>query len=172
DPQTNKVVATIPHQLGTTGVSFGAGSVWTCNHHSDKAGLVRLDPQTNQVQAQINPAGDLGYCMNVVELAQAIWTTSFINEEPATSLLERIDPATNTVKATIPVQGIVPRPLAADAQGVWVFSPTEGLYRIDPTTNRLAGLLAIQGLTGVGVGAGSVWATKSDGTLLRITPAA
>src|SRR5262249_9649543 len=47
DTHTHQVVATIRNQPGITGVSFGAGSVWTCNHHSDTQGLVRLDPQTN-----------------------------------------------------------------------------------------------------------------------------
>jgi YVTN family beta-propeller protein len=171
DPQTHQVVATIPNVPGTTGLSFGAGSVWACNHHSDTQGLVRLDPQTNQIQAQINPAGNLGFCFNVVALAQAVWTTSFFNGEPTSSLVERIDPVTNTVKATIPV-AILPHPLAADAHGAWVIDPAVGLYRIDPTTNRLAGLLPTTGLEEVSVGAGSVWVVKGDGTLLRITPAA
>src|SRR5262249_9738138 len=103
DPQTRRVLATIPNQPAITGVSFGAGSVWACNHHAATQGLMRLDPQTNQVQAQINPAGNLGYCFNVVALGEAVWTTSFFNDEPASTLVERIDPVTNTVKATIPV---------------------------------------------------------------------
>jgi YVTN family beta-propeller protein len=172
DPSTNRVVATIANQAGVTSVSFGAGSVWICNHHSDTQGLVRLNPQTNQVQAQINPAGNQGFCSSVVALGQAIWTTSFFNNDPSTGKMERIDPATNSVKATIMVPGaIFPFAFAADAQGVWVFDHGVGLYRIDPQTNQVAGELAMPGGAGVAVGAGSVWFANSDGMLLRITPA-
>ncbi|HEV2238800.1 MAG TPA: YncE family protein, partial [Ktedonobacterales bacterium] len=147
DPQSHQVVATIPNQPGTTGLSYGAGSVWACNHHSFNQGLARLDPQTNQmiaqinpnqVMAQTNPPSNLGACFNVKAAAQAVWTTTFVNGDPGSCLLERIDPATNTVKATIPVPGVFPHALAADAHGVWVIDPSAGLYRVDPTTNRLA----------------------------------
>jgi YVTN family beta-propeller protein len=174
DPQTNKVVTTIPDDLGPTGVSFGAGSVWVCNHHSDSQGLMRLDPQTNQVQAQMNPAGNAGFCGSVVALGQTIWTTSFFNDSPSSTLLERIDPTTNTVSATITVPpAVLPFYIgvAADAQGVWLLDPAVGIYRIDPQTNHVAGELAMPGGAGVALGDGSVWLAKADGTLLRITPA-
>jgi DNA-binding beta-propeller fold protein YncE len=172
DSHSNKVVATIPNQPGAIGLSFGAGSVWACNHHSSAASLVRMNPQTSQAQAQINPAGSLGICMNVVALDHAVWTTSFINGDPTTCMVERIDPATNAVQATIPTPGIFPHALAADAQGVWVFDPNVGVYRVDPTANRLSGLLALPDADGVGLGAGSVWVAEADGVLLRVTPAA
>ena len=172
DPQTKQVVAKLPNNPGVGWVSFGAGSVWACNHHSDTQGLMRLDPLTNQVQAQINPAGDKGFCGGVVALAQSVWTISFLNDEPESVRVERIDPATNKVSATIPMPGILPGHLAADAQGVWAFDPAGTLYRIDPTTNRLVGSLALPGVPqGIGVGAGSVWVATNTG-MLRITPAA
>jgi streptogramin lyase len=172
DPQTNQIVAKIPNTPGITGVSYGAGSVWACNHHGTDQGVVRVDPATNQVQAQLNPAGDQGNCGSVVALEQTVWTTSFFNGEPGSVKLERLDPVTNTVKAIIPLPtGVVPFHFAANEQGVWFYSDA-GVYRVDPATNRVVGMLSIAGVNGVGVNAGSVWATKSDGTLLRITPAA
>lgn len=170
DPQTNRVVATIPDQLGITGVSFGTGSVWTCNHHDPVEGLAQLNPQTNQVQAQI-AVGDKQSmaCSSVVALAQTVWTTSFTNNGADTTL-KRIDSATNTVIATIPVPLADPFHFAANEQGVWLYSNI-GVYRVDPATNQMVGLLAIQDVNGVAVGASSVWVCKSDGTLLRITPA-
>lgn len=172
DPQTNRVVATIPNQPGITGVSFGAGSVWACNHHDPEEGLAQVNPQTNQVQAQI-AVGDKQSmaCASVVALAQTVWTLSFINEDISSMVLKHIDPATHTVMATIPVPGADPFHFAANEQGVWVFDPDVGLYRVDPATNRLVGLVAIQDGDGVAVGAGSVWVATTTGTLLRITPA-
>jgi YVTN family beta-propeller protein len=182
DPQSHQMVATIPNQFGIFGVSYDSGSVWACNHHSYNQGLVRLDPQSNQVLAQFNPnqvmtktnpPSNLGACFAVRAVAQAVWTTTFTNDDPSSFLLERIDPATNTVKATIAAPGMLPHDLAADAHGVWLLNPNVGLYRVDPTKNRLAGVLVNTDLNeGLGVGAGSVWVVRSDGTLLRITPAA
>jgi DNA-binding beta-propeller fold protein YncE len=169
DPQTNRIVARIPNQPGITGVSYGAGSVWTCNHHGEAQGVVRLDPATNQAQAQINPAPNQGNCGTVVALDQTVWTTTFVNGDASSGKLERLDPATNMVAATNPSYG-VPFHLAANEQGVWFYDPV-GLYRVDPTTGRLAGMVAIQDPNGVGLGAGSVWVSTSEGTLLRIAPA-
>lgn len=171
DPQTNHIAAKLSNYPGIVAISFAGGSVWACNHHSDLQGLTRLDPQTNQAQAQINPAKDQGFCAGVVALPQAVWTMTFVNGDTQSTRVERIDPAANTVSSTIPQPGLVPGQLAADAQGTWVISDT-GLYRIDPVTNRLVGQLPMQDLSAVAVGGGSVWAAKSDGTLLRITPAA
>jgi hypothetical protein len=129
---------------------------------------VRLDPQTTQVQAQIaiSPAP----CAGVVALAQTIWVLSFFSGNGSSVQLERIDPATNTISATIHVPAYPP--VAADERGVWFWNPDQGLFRVDPSTNTVVGKLAITGGAGVGIGAGSVWFAKSDGTLLRITPAA
>lgn len=170
DPQTNQIIARIPNTPGIVGVSFGAGSVWICNHHSDTQGVIRLNPATNQTQAQINPAPNQGFCSSVVALGQTIWTSSFFSGDPSTSKFERLDPATNTVVATISTPDVAPFHFAANAEGVWGIGDV-GLYKIDPATNQLAGVLSIPDATGLTLGAGSVWALESSGTLLRITPA-
>lgn len=170
DSQTNKIVATLPNFPGIVADSFADGSVWTCNHHSNAQGLVRVDAQTNQVQAQINPASDNGFCAGVVALPGAVWTMSYLPGESQSTRVERIDPATNRLSATIPLPDLAPFQLAADGQGVWDFSH-DSLYRIDPTTNRAVGVLAMQPANALAVGAGSVWVAKYDGTLVRITPA-
>jgi hypothetical protein len=74
--------------------------------------------------------------------------------------------------AIISVPGVDPFHFAANEQGVWLYDPTVGLSRVNPATNQMVGLLALPGSNGVALGAGSVWFAKSDGTLLRITPAA
>src|SRR5262249_12283677 len=131
-----------------------------------------LDPQTNQVQAQIHVGADrvLG-CESVVEKDKTVWAMSFPADAPNSTALSRLDPATNTVIATIPLSGVVPYHFAADAQGVWVFDPHRGLLRIDPQANQVVGQLTLPGIAGIAVGAGSVWvALRSTGTLLRVTP--
>jgi YVTN family beta-propeller protein len=174
DTQTNRVVATIPQQAGITGVSFGAGSVWTCNHHNDIHGLGQLNLQTNKVQAQLAVGGQPSQtCAAVVALAaQTVWTTSHGDVDPNTSstTLTRLDAATQTIVTTISVPKTIAYHFAATEQGVWLYGET-GVYRVDPTTNRLVGQLDIQDVFGIALGAGAVWVSKGDGTLLRITPA-
>jgi YVTN family beta-propeller protein len=171
DPRTNKVVATISNQIGVSGLSFGAGSTWVANRGDTAHGLTRLDPASNQVQTQINTGGGQSLsCTAVTALEQAVWTIDLSLGDGASVVLERIDPATNKVVATIPVPDSAPFQIAADDHGVWVYGP-DTLYRVDPNTNKVVGKLPITGGAGVALGAGSVWvADGSDGTLQRITP--
>jgi YVTN family beta-propeller protein len=173
DPTTNKVVATIPNQIGVSDLSASAGSTWVANHSDVAHGLARLDSATNQVQTQIDTSKGNGLsCTGVVALAQTIWTVDLVLGDGSSAVVERIDPTTNQVVATIPVPDVVPFHFAADEHSVWLYGPDIGLYRIDPQTNRVVGTLNIQGAAGIALGAGSVWlANGSDGTLLRIQPA-
>jgi DNA-binding beta-propeller fold protein YncE len=171
DPQTNKVVATIPNQPGPSDVSFGAGTVWVSNRAALNNGLLGINPQTNKVQTQVDVSGTDGLdCTAVVALNQSIWTVDLVLGDGSSVVLKRIDPATKTVKMTVPVPGTVPFHFAADEHGVWTWGPA-GLYRIDPQSNQVVGTLAATGGAGVALGAGSLWFARSDGTLLRITPA-
>jgi YVTN family beta-propeller protein len=172
DPATNKVIAAIPNQMGASDVSYGASSTWSCAR-GDSKGLTRLNPQTNQVETQIDVSMNLGFtCAAVVALNQAVWTVDLILGDGSSVHLERLDPATNTIIATISIPDTDAYHFAADEQGVWVWGPDEGLLRVDPNTNRVVASLPMQGGAGVALGAGSVWFTNAtDGTVLRITPA-
>jgi YVTN family beta-propeller protein len=173
DPTTNKVIATIPNQIGVSDVSADAGSTWVANRGDTAHGLTRVNTTTNQVEAQIDTANGNGLsCTAVVALAQSIWTVDLVLGDGSSVVVERVDPTTNKVVATIPTPDAVPFQFAADAHGVWVYGPDTGLYRIDPQTNRVIGKLTMTGGAGVALGAGSVWfANGQDGTLMRITPA-
>jgi DNA-binding beta-propeller fold protein YncE len=180
DPQTNAVVARVSSDLigsnavqGPIGVSFGAGSVWLCEYYNNTLPLTRIAPQRNQLQAEIAlwQTNELQTCDAVVALDQAVWVSSSISDSPDSALLTRIDPASNTVVARVGVRAD-PYHFAADARGVWVILPHEGLSRIDPQTNRVVGNMALPGAVRVAIGAGAVWVVDgSAGSLLRITPA-
>jgi streptogramin lyase len=135
--------------------------------------VTRLEPVTNQVQAQIDVGSADGYfCGGVVATDGAVWIELLDTTLSNVLGLARIDPTTNRVIATVPVpQNAGADPLAVDAQGVWVVQPAWGLFRIDPQTNQAVGLLRMSAGAGVALGAGSVWLTISNGTVLRITPA-
>ena len=173
DPATNKEVADVPI-VTPTSISYGAGSVWVCDNNSATKGLVRVNPQTNQIQTTIDVSAGVGVnCASVVALDGAVWVLSSINGQPDTAMLERIDPATNEVVATIAMPKVTVAQFGADAQGVWVYDYLGNLYRVDPQTNQVVGKLALpQTPAGMAVGAGSVWiADQASGSLWRITPA-
>jgi len=173
DPQTDRVVATISIPDGPAWMSFGAGSLWICRLEGVQFGVTRLDPTTNKVLAQIDISSGKGYSCGGLSASDAgIWAVLLDSTQTYDLGLARIDPATNQVIATILLpQSKITDALAADAQGVWVAEPELGLYRIAPQTNQAIGLLPMLRGAGVALGAGSVWLTIGDGTLLRITPA-
>jgi YVTN family beta-propeller protein len=170
DPGTNGRVTTLFNQPGAGAVSFGAGSLWLCNVHGTENGLVRINPATNKVLAQLDVSLNDGLeGFQVVALDKEVWVEA---SDGTTTAIERIDPATNKVTISAPVPGKTWAGFAADEQGVWGLDVDVGLIRFNPQTGQVVGHLALTGGAGVAVGAGSVWVAKDDGTLLRITPAA
>src|SRR6185369_6595973 len=88
--------------------------------------------------------------------------------------VQRIDPQSNSVVATIPV-GPRPRFLAAGAGGVWTLNQGDGtVSRVDPVTNTLAATIPAQvpgGGGDIAVGAGRVWVRATSIALSVIDPA-
>lgn len=148
------------------GLTFGAGSVWG----SSGGQVFRLDPTTGKIVAHI--ATD---AVPVSFGAGSVWGVSADGRK-----LIRIDPAANSVSATIrlPAAG---SSLTATDSAVWVAEgppdfPGSHLWKIDSATNRVVGQVKIGGfpsaLDGVAVDeSGDVWVSEFDtGTVLRIHP--
>jgi DNA-binding beta-propeller fold protein YncE len=94
--------------------------------------------------------------------------------EQASFAIARIDPATNEVMATIPVDGR-PEDLVASAGSLWVVlsrHPAEGgmLIRVDPVTNEIDGKpTELAGRpSNLAVGGDSAWVATQDGEVLRV----
>jgi streptogramin lyase len=129
----------------------------------------RIDPATNTVTLRAT-VGE-GFALAVGE--GAVWAP---NHDAGT--LSRIDPATGTVVATIPIPGVGPHGVVTTPGAVWV--ATEGppdkpgsIVRIDPATNSIVSTIGLPGNFGaedLAAGAGSVWA-NAQGVVLRIDPA-
>ena len=105
----------------------------------------------------------------------AVWIASQDRPDPA---IERIDPATNEVVATIPVEGRRCQGLVGDFDAIWACSD-DGLVRIDPATNEVVTVIPFgvtQAQARLAAGAGSVWALGgTDGvttdSVVRFDPA-
>jgi YVTN family beta-propeller protein len=91
---------------------------------------------------------------------------------PKVDSLQRIDPKTNKLLATIRV-GSRPSSVAVGEGAVWVTSQDDQtVSRIDPKTNRLS-MTSAAGAdpTHVAAGEGGVWVSnENDGTLIRLDP--
>lgn len=171
--QTNRVVATLSIPPLPIGITFGTGSVWICDRHDGAGGVIRLDPQTNRIQAQIDVSEDRGlWCNGDLKVtAQGVWVPIFDTTNPLRQhLLERIDPSTNKVTDLISFGADMQVSIAADEHGVWVCDPTRGLYRVDPQTKRVVAQVLLPGGDSMTLGAGALWITRtSDNSVARIT---
>ena len=90
---------------------------------------------------------------------------------PKTDSLQRIDPRTNRLTATIGA-GHRPDAVAAGDGWVWVGSAEDqSLLRIDPRTNEVTKSVTTGGPTSIAVAPGNVFVTNGDATLSQIDPA-
>ncbi|QDH34312.1 YncE family protein [Porphyrobacter sp. YT40] len=162
---TGKLAATpVPRPCGT--MAIAEGSLWVANC---KGGEVwRINLETAAVEAKIatglaNPKGET----NVVAGAGAVWVPS-----DAAGKVARIDPATNTVTATV---SVAPETwyLAYGFDALWAVS-SEGklLQKIDPATNTVTGTTALGDTPGfLAAGEGAVWVQEQgDGTVAKVDP--
>jgi dipeptidyl aminopeptidase/acylaminoacyl peptidase len=174
DPATDQVLATTPLEAEPWYVAVGGSAVWVGSPRS--TAIQRIDTATNEVTAQIRLAGD-----GVSAIAandQGVWVEviqdrSDQGQQNLASLV-RIDPRTNGVVASIPLEGLsgYEDEVAIGAGAVWVAGvnltgPSEergaDLVRIDPSTNSISAVLPVSAFS-VRAGADAVWVTSpADG---------
>ena len=174
DPATDQALATTPLEAEPWYVGAGGGAIWVGSPRSST--IQRIDAAASQVTAQIQLPGD-----GVSAIAaddQAVWVEviqdrSDQGQQNLASLV-RIDPLTNEVVATFPLDGLsgYDDEVAIGAGAVWVAGvnltgPSEergaDLVRIDPTTNSISAVLPVSAFS-VRAGADAVWVTSpADG---------
>src|SRR5262245_18078773 len=89
---------------------------------------------------------------------------------PKVDSLQRIDPSSNKLAATIGV-GRFPSAVAVGAGKVWAGTrDDENILRIDPGTNQITGTVNTGGTEAIAIGYGSVWVSTALGTLAQIDP--
>jgi hypothetical protein len=159
-PHVTAEVQLPAHSIGG-GVTVGAGSAWAGLVPDDRGGddaVIRIDLSTNDITAEI-PV-DTGPSRNQITATDdAVWIASH-------GLLERIDPATNTVVARVEIPGRDVLAITADATDVWAVTidPSFGgiLVRVNVSTSGVVAEIPLgPQITGyedeVEVGAGAVW---------------
>jgi DNA-binding SARP family transcriptional activator/ABC-type branched-subunit amino acid transport system substrate-binding protein len=150
--------------LGVSGIAVGPRAVWAVDPDGS---ISRIDPATGALSARVDAAratavsvGDVG----------AWFLTSTSTGTPE---IARIDPRTNTVGQTIPVQRSDLVGIAVGAGSVWATDPFGGVVvRITPGSAPLSRTIPVGfGVTQVTFGDGAVWAANlASGTISRIDP--
>jgi len=142
------------------------GSLWVADCKENA--LVRIDTRTAQKTATIPTGLASTGELNVVSGAGSIWVAS----DNTAGKVSRVDPATNAVIATIPVDPGTWY-LAFGFESLWaVSSERSSVQRIDPATNTVVKATALGKEPGfLAVGEGAVWVQEQgDGTVARIDP--
>jgi virginiamycin B lyase len=166
DLKTRAVVATIPVGVANSegGIVASPDAIWML---SDINGtLVRIDPATNKIAAEITVAPG---SVAPVFADGAIWVSS-----PEKSVVTRVDARTNAVTDTIAV-GPGPRFITAGAGSVWTLNQGDGsVSRVDTKSRKLVTNIEC-GIPGTGgelaFGDGAVWATVFQIPITKIDPA-
>jgi hypothetical protein len=150
-------------------IDYGYGALWVATNGGKADGLVRIDPETREMQTVpgIDSASD------VAVGAGGVWV--YENSSKALrSRLMRVDPETLEVEEKAVVLGYFAW-LEADENGVWVLNASDEtdrrLLRIDPATGDSMGtsLKLGAGPFEMSSGFGSIWITdEGKGELLRV----
>ena len=175
DPETNAVRRVFSTSSRPTDIAAGAGAVWVGNGPTEgltdmPESVSRIDPASgvvvNTIALPPAPGGHLyvptGFSRQKLAVTpEAVWV---VNPDQSVS---RIDPNTNRVVARIDAKAEL---IAAGEGDVWIGG--EGrIAEIDTARNVVSRgiLVAEDGISGLAVGAGSVWAADPfDGSVWRI----
>jgi DNA-binding beta-propeller fold protein YncE len=155
---------------GAYGIAASDTAVWV--HNGDSGLLLRIDPHTNTIVAQIRA----GHGEGGVAIGEGgVWVAN-----PYEGTVSRIDPQTNSLVATIPLglQAYRVATITTSPGAVWVTDiDHEALIRIDPRSNTVVARLtpdyfkatAALGPVGVSFAAGSVWLCEQYNPALGLT---
>jgi DNA-binding SARP family transcriptional activator/DNA-binding beta-propeller fold protein YncE len=168
DPETGKVVASVPLGTSPSAVAVGEGSVWIVD--ADDRTVSQIDPKTRTAVRTFSTSATP---TDVAVGAGGVWIG---NAPSAGSLLPtsvtRLDPETGLVVATIElppppggnlfsvIAGFSRQHIAAAEDAVWVINPDLTVSRIDPRSNRIVAGIDDVRAESIAAGDGDVWITE------------
>ena len=140
------------------------GSLWV---KRDNGGVVRVDPDTGKPLARIAPSASGGHlCQGIGATEDAIWSC------PQIGVIDRIDPKTNEIAATMRIDKYPDQGRLVEAAGLlWLLTGDgEKLTAIDPGTNKPAGAVDLGGNCADSAAEGTtIWVMCSvDGLVLQV----
>lgn len=164
DPETDRVVATVPSAGAPTDLAAGEGAVWVLNGLDGT--VVAIDPRSNEASDPIEVhTGAAGIAVG----GGAVWVTNRLE-----ATVTRIDPGIRAVAETFPVGApdmVSPEVIAVDGDVLWV---ADGLnpvvLEIDPEGEKVLHKLALRAIaTDLAVsGDGTLWVTSYEADLVSV----
>ena len=169
DPESNRVVETIPTGVRPADVAAGAGHIWVANQADDTA--TQVDPRRRVVVSTTAPGASVA---GLAADDNAVWIG-----DARRSVLLRLDPDFRSVVRTARLEtdpglfgGPGPNPVATGYGAVWVGSAYGAIARVDTRTREVEDIAVGNSPSAVATGAGGVWVTDDvDNTVARIDPA-
>jgi len=154
----------------------GFGSIWIAS--GDTHTLIRLNPTSLKITATVGGMSTADSLWSVGIAFGSVWVQA--NDAPPTGVLYRVDPATNTVIATIPVGDSVHTGqyggtnLAFSTDSVWTADSGGTVSRVDASANRLlsARLIDLSSPESIAFGANSVWVRNQSTSVVERLDAA
>jgi len=161
DLPEDRILAKIPSIMGW--LDFGDGRLWALS--AQDLQIWGIDPASNALTPPLK-AGDL--LGSIAVGFGSIWVVG------GDANLTRIDPATNTISAVIPVEIQEFQALSfveTGAGSVWVSSTDGSVTRIDPESNQVVATFAVPWAAQIAATENAVWVTNWIGPFLtRIDP--
>ena len=183
DPQTGKLLATVPLGAAPSSVAVGAGAVWVLDANDKTISAIDPETRSREVFSSSSTPTDIAAGAGALWIGNAFRKLPFSQTSYPESV-SRLDPETRVPVATIRL----PRPkvvrynaggfpwlfehIAVTSDAVWVVGADLGVYRIDPRTNQRFGG-RVKGIKAVGIaaGGGGVWAIEFGKTrVAKIDP--
>lgn len=151
------------------GLAVTRGAVWVAAGRSNKGVVLRVDPKTKRVIAQIHTGT---WPAALAADSRGVWA---VNTAPfyKRGTLVRVDSTTNRLERRAVPLGRAPSGIAVGAGAVWVADALEGtVRRIDGIRRRVVARIRVgRQPYALAFVAGSLWVTNSDdGTVSRIDP--
>jgi hypothetical protein len=181
DERTRQVVATMPLDVAASDMSIGLGGVWLVGRTRrdrtrplEYASLERVDPATDAVDRRIGTGTG---AFVIAAAGRALWSTGLLPGHVRGAA--RSDPVTGALR---PVEIEIYGDLIAanDSAAYWVGSAASRVARVSTRTGLLTDSLPLAtnaslaaghvppNPTAVALGAGSLWISTVEGSLLRV----
>jgi YVTN family beta-propeller protein len=170
DPESNRLVATIPTGVRPTDVAAGAGYIWVANR--DDNTVTQVAPRARRVVSTALPGVSVA---GIAADRRGVW----VGDIRRTKLV-RLDPDFRSVVRSVRIapetEGfgqLGANPVAVGYGAVWTGRSYGAVARLDPASHRVTARVSVgNSPTAIATGADGVWVTDDeDNTVTRIDPA-
>ena len=147
DPRTNRITSTTSVPAGSWDVAAGAGAVWVAGPGE----ITRIDPASGAAHASYRQESFRGLLPHIAIGRGSVWVT-----DASTSLLWRIDPATNGFDYREVISGYPSnRAVAVSDDAIWIATLSD-VVRLDPSTDEVTTRAEVSG-SHIAIGDEVVW---------------